>query len=586
MILVVAYMAVMAWVGHHRVVGDYLKETDFYYLYAPDADRIRSGRVPTQTFNTGPAYPLLLALAFPVTGDNFASGKWISLTAAGVTALAAFRLFRGLFGDRAACLSLLFVLTSADFARFSVQATTDMPFLAIAVLAVLTISRGIGGGWWRVAAAGGLSGLAYLIRYNGLFLVPTGVFALLTGGRRRGTSLRAVALYLLCVLAVVSPWFVLSYRLHGTPFFNRTHLMMAIAVYGLRRDLDGVHDAAERFRSVGEVVRYDPGRFVGQYFRNLTSTVVNTLAVPLAVLPLGVLAVVGAIRVATRREDGRARPFVVSLGLFLLVVALAHWESRYVLYLGVGCAGLAAHAIVSITEGARRRWGLAPSRAHALLGVLALTVLVPAMVRTPLRVAEMLRRQPTELLAAAQELRHLAGPGVRIMARKPHLAYLTGSEWVFLPDAVSVEALREALCRLPAAYLVYDDAARKLRRELTPLGDPHYVVPWLRPVHVSPEASLIVYAVTLEGQCPGPTEGRIRQSLARTRAPYRAHRALRPRSAEGCRGLDASSGNVFCSDAEGMRDQQRSHRHRPSHARRPRLVESATRAGGTPLTGG
>ena len=29
MVLVVAYVAVMAWVGHQRVVGDYLKETDF-----------------------------------------------------------------------------------------------------------------------------------------------------------------------------------------------------------------------------------------------------------------------------------------------------------------------------------------------------------------------------------------------------------------------------------------------------------------------------------------------------------------------------------------------------------------------------
>src|SRR5262245_26022221 len=73
-ILVAAYLAVMIWVGHQRVLGDYLKETDFYHLYAPDADRIRSGLLPVQTNNTGPAYPLLLALAFGVTGDNFTSG--------------------------------------------------------------------------------------------------------------------------------------------------------------------------------------------------------------------------------------------------------------------------------------------------------------------------------------------------------------------------------------------------------------------------------------------------------------------------------------------------------------------------------
>jgi 4-amino-4-deoxy-L-arabinose transferase-like glycosyltransferase len=291
--LIAIYAVAMAWIAQHRVVGNYLKETDFYHLYAPDADRIRSGHPPASTFNTGPAYPLFLALAFPVTGDNFESGKWISLAASVVTGLGAFQLFRGLFGHLAGILGLLFILTSADFARFSVQATTDMAFLAVAVLAMLAISRAAAGRGWTWAVAGGLSGLAYLIRYNGVFLVPTGVFAMLTSGRRGMSLLRTIALYVVGLLVVVSPWFVLSTRLHGTPFFNRTHLMMAIATYGLRRDLDGVYDAADRFRSVGDVVRHDPGRFLDQYAHNLASTLANTLAVPLAVLPLGALAVGG-----------------------------------------------------------------------------------------------------------------------------------------------------------------------------------------------------------------------------------------------------------------------------------------------------
>jgi 4-amino-4-deoxy-L-arabinose transferase-like glycosyltransferase len=502
--LVLVYVAAMAWVAQHRVVGDYLKETDFYHLYAPDADRIRSGQLPANTFNTGPAYPLLLALAFPLTADNFTAGKFISLAAAGVAALAAFQLFRGLFGDRAGFLGLLFLLVSADFARFSVQATTDMPFLASAVLAMLAISRAISRGGWMWGVAGSLGGLAYLVRYNGLFLVPTGVYGVLTSGRWSAPRLRNLALLLLGVLIVVSPWLLLSTRLHGTPFFNRTHAMMAIAAYGLRRDLDGVYDAAERFQSIGDVVRHDPLRFFGQYARNLTTTVANTLAVPLAVLPLGLLAVTGAIQVATRRADRRARPFLVSLALFVLVVALVHWESRYVLYLGVGCAGLAGYAIVSLTQEAQKRRRLTLRQARVLLGLLVLAVLAPALVRTPLRVAEMLQRQPVELLIAAEKLRHLAGPGARIMGRKPHLAYLAGGEWVFLPEVASLDALEEALCGLSAAYLVYDDSARKLRRELSSLEDPYSPVPWLRAVHVNHAAPLIVYAVGLDGRCPTP----------------------------------------------------------------------------------
>jgi hypothetical protein len=73
---------------------------------------------------------------------------------------------------------------------------------------------------------------------------------------------------------------------------------------------------------------------------------------------------------------------------------------------------------------------------------------------------------------------------------------------VFLPDVGSLEALQESLCHRPAAYLVYDDAARKLRRELSALGNPGSSVPWLRPVPVNAAAPLIVYAVTLDGRCP------------------------------------------------------------------------------------
>ena len=499
--LIVIYAVVMASIAQRRVIGDYLKETDFYHLYAPDADRIRNGHPPVSTFNTGPGYPLLLALAFPVTGDNFESGKWISLAAAVVTALAAFELFRGLFGSLAGCLSLLFVLTSADFARFSVQATTDMPFLAVAVLAILAISRGVASGGWTWVVAGALSGLAYLVRYNGLFLVATGGLTAITSGRRRASTLRTVALYFAGVLVVVSPWFVVSTRLHGTPFFNRTHAMMGIVAYGLRRDLDGVYEAAGRFGSIADVVWHDPWRFLGQYALNLTITLANTLAAPLAVLPLGALAVGGVIQAVRRPGDGRARPFLLSLALFLLVVGLVHWESRYVLYLGVGSAGLAAYAIVSLVDEARRRRSLAPRQARVLVGLLVLAVLVPALVRTPLRVAEMLRRQPVELLAAAEKIRALGGPGAGIMGRKPHLAYLTGGEWVFLPDVATLDALQESLCRQPAAYLVYDDSARKLRRELSALGGPGSPTPWLRPVHVNPDAPLIVYAVTLDGRC-------------------------------------------------------------------------------------
>jgi 4-amino-4-deoxy-L-arabinose transferase-like glycosyltransferase len=492
----------MGAVARQRMVGTYLKETDFYHLYAPDADRILTGHAPIRTFNTGPLYPLLLALAHPLTGDHFASGKGLALVAAAVTAASAFALFRGLFGARAALLALAVVVTSADFARFSVQATTDLPFLALAVAAMLAITRAPGRGALGWGLAGALTGLACLLRYNGLFLAPTALLAAALGEPTARARWRAAGLYGAALGLVVAPWLVVSYRVHGTPLFHRTYLIMAIQAYGLPRDLDGVREADARFASALDVMRHAPWVFTIQYLRNVGSTVFNTLGAPLAILPVGLLGVVGAARIVREPSGAPARPLLGSAVLFLLLVSLAHWESRYVLYVGVVLAGLAAHAAVTLAARAARAAPGAVGRAGVALGLLALALLGPALVRTPRRVAELVAQEPREVLPAAAAVRRLAPPGTPVMGRKPHVAYLAGAEWAYLPNVSSLDALRASACRAAARYLVYDEPARKLRPGLAALGGPDPGAPWLRRVHGEPGGPLIVYEVQVDAGCP------------------------------------------------------------------------------------
>jgi len=502
-LLVVVYLAVMAPVAHRRAVGDYLKETDLYHYYAPDADRLRAGLPPANPFN-GPGYPALLLLTHPLTGDHFASGKWLALAAAGVAALAAARLFGRLLGEEAVLPGLLFLVTSADFARFSVQATTDMPFLALAILAVLAAAGGANHAWARAVAAGALTGLAWLVRYNGLFLVPSclvGLATATTAGTRPHRVLRA-GLYLACALAVASPWLVANYRLHGSPVHSLNYLNVAAAAYGYPSDQDGMRLLANIFRSPRDVARHDPRRFGIRYVRNLVSTLANTLGTPLAVLPLGLLAIAGAVRVVRRSRPGPAIVLPVSAGVFILLMAFTHWESRYFLYVGVCYAGLAAHALAGAAARVAARWPDAPRRARLVAVGLALAVLVPALVRAPLRVRDMVRREPVGLVTASAELRRVIDPGARIMARKPHLPYLVGHPWVFLPPVASPEALRAALCREPAELLVYDAPTRTLRPGLSALDDRRRPLPWLRRIYESPRADLVVFAVRREGACP------------------------------------------------------------------------------------
>src|SRR6266581_2118559 len=92
LLLCFAYFLVLAYVGRSHPFGTYATETDFYHLFAPDAERIAAWQFPENPYQ-GPGYPALLALVTKLTGDLFTAGKWISITSATLVGWLAFLLF-------------------------------------------------------------------------------------------------------------------------------------------------------------------------------------------------------------------------------------------------------------------------------------------------------------------------------------------------------------------------------------------------------------------------------------------------------------------------------------------------------------
>ena len=473
------YVLALAYPVHQHVVGVF---SDFYRWYAPDADRIAIGALPQNTYNP-PGYPLLLALLSPLTDDRFAAGKWLSVLAAGLAGVLAFYLHRRLFGATAALLAVLIMLSSPTFTTYAIAAMTDVPFVCVCLGALIVITHEGSRRKQAAALAGALCGAAYLLRYNGVFLLVPGLAGVLSGGGSKTERAHRSALYLGSFLLMVAPWLGLNYAQHGSALYSTNY-----------RDVAREHIAhidARTISSLADVFLADPLVFARSYAQHLGPLLINSFGASLALFPVGPLAALGIV-VSLARYRQRAVLIVLAGALaFFLLMSLTHWERRYFLFLLACYSGFAAFAIIRIAEAIGRAVGR-PLIGSAVVAALALLILIPSGARSWHAVRTTLARQPIELLPAARYLAGVAPTGAAVMAVRAQIAYLSRSSWQELPDARSVEELGRMLDEHPPDYLVYDRWGR-FRKGLTALATPEGHPPWLRPIYH--DGSVVIYAV-------------------------------------------------------------------------------------------
>lgn len=333
--------------SHAHPVGTYATETDFYHLFAPDAERLAAGQFPENDFQ-GPGYPALIAVVTMLTGDAFTAGKWVSIVSAALLVLLVYVLFARLFGQWVGVGAALLFPVGAQVPQFSISATTDINFLLLcfAALGLFTSTRL--SATWRVALTAVVTSLAYVSRYNGLFLLVTFLFAivLLNVFERAGKGRVLLAsLFLLVFLAAASPWFVANAKHHGSPFYNVNYLNIATEFYPELVNgnvfQDGTRPLREKFHSFGDVLRYNPKRILTHYPANLYESFLNSIKTDLVVPWVGVLGVVGlALALWEKRRNKAVLTLLTAMGLYFLLMGLSHWETRYYFFLGVCYGGL------------------------------------------------------------------------------------------------------------------------------------------------------------------------------------------------------------------------------------------------------
>ena len=502
LLVCLVHLIVLAALARQHPFGTFATETDFYHFYAPDAERIATGQFPQNTYQ-GPGYPVALALVARLSGDGaddlFTVGKWLSVGCAAASGLLLFALFSRLFGFGAGLGAQLIAAASGELPQYSIQAGTDLFFLFLCLAALAVFLHE---GWSanaRLTAAGALAGAAYVTRYNGLFLVAACLFGILFlnlfSQPLRG-RLRGCALFLALFLLAASPWLYANWRRHGSPLYNTNYLNMATEFYpelvGGKVNQDATRRLEQRFRSFGDVLAYDPKRMLAAYPKNLWESLRLSVTENLAPPFVGLLGWLGALFVLGERRSRPALFVLAAGGLYLLLMGLNHWETRYYFLLAALYAGLAAYAATHWLERARRAGWLRARAFDAAPAALVALMFGLALAQSRGLVREFLAGHPWEIQAARA---YLGGypTGLRIVARKPHLPYLSRNEWVFFPQVKTIDELHAWLAENPVDLIAIGKRELKERKGLAPLGNPKKAPDWLEPVWMNDDPVFILY---------------------------------------------------------------------------------------------
>jgi 4-amino-4-deoxy-L-arabinose transferase-like glycosyltransferase len=504
LLLAFIFLLVILYLARLHPYGTYTVETDFYQYYAPDSERLAQGEFPQDTYR-GPGYAFTLAVVTKLTGDVFLSGKLISAFSAALIGFFTFLLFERLFGYTTGIGAQLIVFVCPQFPSYAVTATTDIFFLMLCLAAMVIFLNQSIASRWRIVLSAALTSFAYLTRYNALFLLATmligilllNLFTLNWRGRLQKSAV-FIGLFLLFAL----PWFYANYKHQGSPLYNTNHLNIATEFYP---DLannsvfqEGTRGLSEKFRSLGDVLRYDPKRIASHYPGNLFASLKQSVNTDLVDYRIGWLAVIGLIIALIERRAKAVWLVLLSGVIYFLINALTHWETRYYFYVMVLYAGLASYALFRPLELLREKTRF-KHPAFVLLPIGLLAVLLFYSFGASRRVTtRFLASHPTEIIAARDYLQSQGVASPRIVARKPHLSYMTRGEWIFIPQVKSLDELKEWLRSNPVDYVAFGIRELQARPELAALKDPAKAPAWLQPVWTNDKPSFVLYKPQLD----------------------------------------------------------------------------------------
>jgi 4-amino-4-deoxy-L-arabinose transferase-like glycosyltransferase len=488
-----AYTVTMLIIGiKFHVVGDYHVETDFFQAYVPTAKDILNGIWTIEDFR-GPAYPAVLALFGLLLKDFFTAGIVVSALTAGLTLFFTYELIRTLFRIDIAFIVVLLTAVNKTFVQYSYTAGTDMTFNCFAAATAYFLFRNEQRSWTGIALTALSAALAYLTRYNGIFVIIAIPFIIVLFNifkiemkQRLIVSAAFVGLFFL----FIAPWGIHSLQEKGSFFFNRNYLNIAYEMFAKGKigwdqywNVESV-----KYSSLGQVIMADPGLFVSTVFRNLVEHFISDMEL-LTGWGIGICFIAGTIGLIANRPTARQAGFLVFGTMMFLVLLLVFYGERFSMYL------IPVYAVFAVSSLTWERWRGIPFYNGT---VIALGLVVWSYVVS-------YDYNKVNIDSGPQEIKVIADwfnanvkdtdPSKIVVCRKPHIAFYIDKTMKYFPYVTGFEALERETKKLNAAYFFYGIYEANMRPEFQSLLDPRQAPPWLEPITYTVNPPSVLYRV-------------------------------------------------------------------------------------------
>jgi len=474
-------------------IGDIGVEADFYSELGVAARRLWAGEFSVYNYPfKGPFYSFVLVVVHLLGGDWYRNGVGLNLLCAAGILVLIYRIYLRYFGRRVAIAGTVAVSLVYEFFLHAHKASSDLLFVflfwsAAALLLTTHLT------WGRIIGCAILSGLAFLTRYNGLVLPVTVVFFILWVAPYRQSLLQrwqTLGLFLLVLMATVTPWYALNYTETGS-FLATRHLQNIFVEEFYPGEL-AADLPSGGLTSLPRLILHDPLHFGLHALRNVGVHLWLDFKTILG-LPAALLVVLGLLRLfvfpPTRRQVG----FYFFPLCYFLAMCLVYHQPRFSLtllpaYFALGFSFLGGADTSQVARWAvpwRDRilagWSRLPRR-HGIQATVAVILLVCFWLLAS-QVSMIIRaeryyyeRRPLYILGAAARVKDHSDDSTQgavaaesaVMAAKAHLAFY--ADLPFVPYPVSLTTRRDLIDDLAergVGYLEYSDIERQYYPEAT-----------------------------------------------------------------------------------------------------------------------